>query len=155
MGSLLLEEMLRYFGLLAVLQVLGWQSIVSWPGDILRCWRRLQGRNARLLCKSSLLNIAGDYIAISLVFFPPNHSLLEALTFRIFNSRRFEKNFLAFCDKHFWRVIMTRYWYLGYTEPAPEYDLWCSENKGTSGDSEVAHGWASQWWSPRLGVSLL
>lgn len=88
---LLLWEMLRYFGLVAVLQVLGWQSILSWPGDFLRCCRRLQGRNARWLCKTSLLNIAGDYTVISLIFFP-NHSLLEALTFRVLHGRRLEKH---------------------------------------------------------------
>jgi hypothetical protein len=121
-----------------------------WPGDFLRCWRRLQGRNARLLWKSSLLNIA--VIMQLFHWFFSNHSLLEDLTFRILNSRRLEKALLLFYyNKHLRRLIKVPYCSLGYTDPSPECDLLCPE----PGSQEINRPYMT-WsrWALEPGVQM-
>lgn len=122
-GFLSLHELLRYFKLFGACS----PAPGAGPGERHRSgqktsWGAEGGCRAEMpgsLEITSLLNIA---VTMQLLrWFFSNHSLLEALTFRILNSRRAGKAFLVSSqNKHLWRVIKATYCYLGLTEPSLE-----------------------------------
>lgn len=64
-------------------------------------------------------------------FFPPNHSFLEALTFRILNSRRSEEApLIPSYNKHLQRVNKAMYCYLSCRELSPGCDHMVSKQVG-------------------------
>lgn len=100
LDTLLLCEMLRYFQTFQASQLCSrsWARKASHilAGRLPQGLQEAAGQKCQVILKiSSLLNIAGNHAVIPQIFFFSNHSLLEALTFRILNSRKAAK--ICFC----------------------------------------------------------